>query len=246
MREARNSGYRYAERGIRLGTTQHTGDLTLTDQARTANWFFNNIEGAKTNVSEWLGRPPIAHAHTILVASRKPYLHQSTDIADGSDSPENKEAALWKAAWNYLMTAHYLPAADVDLECLTALEERMFERSNRAGASGNWQWGLDVGEHQDRWNPYNGLPTHWNFDDRDQHESELEVCGLECFSVSSSNFFVISRVVISAAVAMANKVLKKQPQQQTHLSPKTDLVRGQPTSLSSRCLHPTIAKLKIL
>jgi len=81
------------------------------------------------------------------------------------------------------MTAHYLPAADVDLECLTALEERMFERSNRAGASGNWQWGLDVGEHQDRWNPYNGLPTHWNFDDRDQHESELEPgCDFSCGS----------------------------------------------------------------
>jgi hypothetical protein len=165
------------ETGYR-GTIQYTGDLSLVDQARTANWFFNNVPGAKLDVSKWLGCSPIAHAHTILIASRKRPFLQSTAIPNGSDStqPDDLEFALWKAAWQYLVNAHYLPASDVDLECLTSLEERMFERSNRVGASGNWQWGLDVGEHQEMWNPYFGLPIYWNFGDRDEHESELEVC----------------------------------------------------------------------
>ncbi|KAG1828213.1 hypothetical protein EV424DRAFT_1386591 [Suillus variegatus] len=51
--------------------------------------------------------------------------------------------------------------ADVDLECLTALEARIFEDSEEAGPAGNQQWGLDAGQHHRRWNV-------------DYSESELE------------------------------------------------------------------------
>ncbi|KAG1881906.1 hypothetical protein C8R48DRAFT_682665 [Suillus tomentosus] len=54
--------------------------------------------------------------------------------------------------------------ADVDLECLTALEARMFEDSEEAGPAGKQQWGLDAGQHHRRWNVY-----------LDYTESELEV-----------------------------------------------------------------------
>jgi hypothetical protein len=33
-------------------------------------------------------------------------------------------------------------------------------------ATGEYQWGLDAGDHQDAWNPYNGLPCHWIHADR--------------------------------------------------------------------------------
>ena len=55
---------------------------------------------------------------------------------------------------------------DVERECLTKLEEEMFERSRAAGIAGEYQWGLDAGDHQDTWNPYDGLPDYWVHTDR--------------------------------------------------------------------------------
>ncbi|KAF9540660.1 hypothetical protein CPC08DRAFT_612377, partial [Agrocybe pediades] len=52
---------------------------------------------------------------------------------------------------------------DIDKECLEALEEIMFENSKLAASiTGNYQWGLDAGNHQDGWNPYTGLPEYLN------------------------------------------------------------------------------------
>ncbi|KAI0682462.1 hypothetical protein BC835DRAFT_1230501, partial [Cytidiella melzeri] len=54
---------------------------------------------------------------------------------------------------------------DVDHECLTSFEERLFKRSREAGIAGWHQWKLDAGEHQEIWDPYAGLPSHWNHGD---------------------------------------------------------------------------------
>ncbi|KAJ7665564.1 hypothetical protein B0H17DRAFT_951526 [Mycena rosella] len=48
---------------------------------------------------------------------------------------------------------------DVDLECLSLLEEWMFECTDKAGIAGDEQWGLDAGHHQDCWVPYEGTPS---------------------------------------------------------------------------------------
>ena len=34
------------------------------------------------------------------------------------------------------------------------------------GTAGDYQWGLDAGDHQDAYNPYDGLPDHWIHIDR--------------------------------------------------------------------------------
>ena len=34
---------------------------------------------------------------------------------------------------------------DVDLECLSVFEQRLFEKSAQSGSAGNYQWGLDAG-----------------------------------------------------------------------------------------------------
>ena len=47
--------------------------------------------------------------------------------------------------------------------------------SERAGKAGNRQWGLDVGDHQDGWDVYAGLPEHWNHGDGADSEGETEV-----------------------------------------------------------------------
>ncbi|TFK42190.1 hypothetical protein BDQ12DRAFT_598866 [Crucibulum laeve] len=51
----------------------------------------------------------------------------------------------------------------------------MFENSIAAGVAGNQQWGLDASSHMDGWNPYLGLPSHWNHKDRDESDSEVTV-----------------------------------------------------------------------
>ncbi|KAH9485919.1 hypothetical protein JR316_0002836 [Psilocybe cubensis] len=60
---------------------------------------------------------------------------------------------------------------DIDLECLSFLEEEMFENSLRAGISGNYQWGLDVGNHKDDWKPY--LCRDWFIGYREVNEDEI-------------------------------------------------------------------------
>ncbi|KAG1836209.1 hypothetical protein DFJ58DRAFT_917730 [Suillus subalutaceus] len=72
-------------------------------------------------------------------------------------------------AWADLMISY--PADD--LECLTALEARMFEDSEEAGPTGDQQWGLDAGQHHRRWNVYLNIPDEWVLG-RDYSESELE------------------------------------------------------------------------
>ena len=41
-----------------------------------------------------------------------------------------------------------------------------------AGIAGEYQWGLDAGDHQDAWNPYDGLPYHWIHADRLENDDE--------------------------------------------------------------------------
>ncbi|KAG1770546.1 hypothetical protein EV702DRAFT_1202312 [Suillus placidus] len=78
-------------------------------------------------------------------------------------------------AWADLMISYPADSfvADVDLECLTTLEARMFEDSEEAGPAGNQQWGLDAGQHHRRWNVYLNIPNEWVLA-RDYSESELE------------------------------------------------------------------------
>lgn len=64
---------------------------------------------------------------------------------------------------------------DVDQECLGLLEERMFEQSFRAGIAGHRQWGLDAGDHQECWDPYEGRPNEWVRSDYKGNLKELLV-----------------------------------------------------------------------
>ena len=63
---------------------------------------------------------------------------------------------------------------DVERECLAKLEEEMFERSKAAGIAGEYQWGLDAGDHQDAWNLYDGLLSHWVYAERLENYDEDE------------------------------------------------------------------------
>jgi hypothetical protein len=93
-----------------------------------------------------------------------------------------QEQYILSQAWDSQMrrVADDTTIADVDLECLNSLERRMFEVSKAAGRAGYWQWGLDVGDHQEGWDLYGNLPAEWHHNDAplddDAHAAEQEVC----------------------------------------------------------------------
>ncbi|KAJ6488272.1 hypothetical protein C8R47DRAFT_1276929, partial [Mycena vitilis] len=142
-------------------TIPYAGDLTLHDQARVMNWFFHNIPQAKTHVTMWVGHASHAHAVTLIIAARNEAEFRSEPDFPEEESEETQMKTLWDWAWMVQKNETRVPVVDVDRECLGLLEQWMFETSDTAGVAGDWQWGLDVGYHQDRWVPYTGLPAFW-------------------------------------------------------------------------------------
>ncbi|KAG2126967.1 uncharacterized protein EDB93DRAFT_1096830, partial [Suillus bovinus] len=157
--------------GRKHTTVPYCGDLSLTDCAQIANWVYHHIPGASKQIVNWLNCATYAHACTIVVAKRKK--NQLQEMAEDILTEPN---VILQAAWLDLQLSYDLSAmdVDVDLKCLGILEQRMFKLSLAAGAAGNEQWGKDAGMHQDRWNPYEGLPEHWNHGDRDPYAPEFE------------------------------------------------------------------------
>lgn len=167
------------------GMIPYTGGLDVTQLAQIVNWIVCHIHGARESFYHWMQRAAFAHAITIVIASQKhlkfsrEYLKQK-----GSDTDQvSKEDFILNTAWKYQCKAE-LPdsefVVDVDKECLAALEESLFTRSKAAGLAGCYQWGLDAGDHQNRWNPYADLPFHWAHDDIPEFDDELFKVSLSC------------------------------------------------------------------
>jgi hypothetical protein len=146
----------------------YVGTLSVIERAQIANWFETHVSLTKEARVLWMTRLPIAHAHTIFIAFRirKDPCYKTLTIPD-----------LFLKAWEAQLTGvpTILKNVDVDRECVEFLEEEMFENTDRTGASGNEQWGLDVGHHQGGWNPYIDAPKLWDGKKREGDESELEV-----------------------------------------------------------------------
>ena len=146
----------------------HVGILSVIERAQISNWFDTHIGREQHVQTLWLGRLPIAHAHTLFIAYRM------------TKDPAFKDLTLTdmlQKAWVAQLTStpSILGEIDVDRECLEQLEEEMFERTDRTGPSGNFQWGLDAGHHQDGWDPYFGVPKTWEGEIREGTDTEIEV-----------------------------------------------------------------------
>ncbi|KAF8833019.1 hypothetical protein BDN67DRAFT_1073007 [Paxillus ammoniavirescens] len=87
----------------------------------------------------------------------------------------NKPELDLNTAWEHLVqqTGMARMPVDLDHECVSTFERRLFEDSAAAGAAGCQQWGLDAGTHQEGWNPYKGLPSYWMDDQHECSDSEL-------------------------------------------------------------------------
>ncbi|KAF8075742.1 hypothetical protein FPV67DRAFT_1648897 [Lyophyllum atratum] len=167
---------KHTKQNPKTSIVPHVAGLSVLERARAANWFEKHISLHKKRRIEWVGRLPIAHAYTVFIASQLKLDPKYRGLDEDS---------LLEQAWKMQLTGASLSVwtdVDVDKGCLYRLEEEMFERSARAGKAGNYQWGLDAGDHQDCWDPYAGLPEQWTPGDRDGSETELQ-CGSQFITI---------------------------------------------------------------
>lgn len=170
---------------LRTTLIPHVGSLSILERARIANWFDTHITLKDKELRlSWLGFLPHAHAHTLYIAH---------SLASEPKMKNLGPSELLKHAWEVQFTAQPARLVDVDVEkeCLSRLEEEMFEVSARADIAGYHQWGLDAGHHQDNWEPYSSLQWLWNKEDHsfgDDDDSYIQVRNLMstfCCDVSS-------------------------------------------------------------
>ncbi len=157
----------------RIGVVPYIGNLSIDSRAQIHNWIDNNIPGAKANRHRWIARYVVAHAITLLIMDRmRP---ESGDVRKNEDD-------LLKRAWDVQVGSNMkddeLESVDVDAECLRVLERRLFEVSSAGGLASFYQWGLDAGDHEDRWDPYSETPRDWIIGDLHvgDEEEALQVC----------------------------------------------------------------------
>uniref|UniRef100_A0A0W0FNU7 Uncharacterized protein n=1 Tax=Moniliophthora roreri TaxID=221103 RepID=A0A0W0FNU7_MONRR len=135
------------------------GGLHNATQSRITNWLYQNIPGIKDAPPLWVVNGTLQHAFTLWIEHRDRIEFES-DSACPVEKQE-REQFVRQQAFRRLMEytgcsedGSPLPQTfDVDRDSLAQLEQKMFDMSKEAGAAGNWQWGLDVGCHQDDWHP---------------------------------------------------------------------------------------------
>ncbi|KAG1836093.1 hypothetical protein DFJ58DRAFT_670008 [Suillus subalutaceus] len=88
---------------------------------------------------------------------------EDPDCPRGGTTDAQEEFVL-EAAWTALLKQIGRSIdgiqTDVDLECLSVFEQRLFEKLAQSCSAGNYQWGLDDGNHQHGWDSYAGFPSH--------------------------------------------------------------------------------------
>jgi len=162
-------------KNVKTAIVPFTGNLSVIERAQLGNWFEVHVAKNKNRRRFWLSLLPFAHTCTLWLVALLQKNRGQLQKFDASDDDQVLEAA-WQLQTTHTPEMVWKDRFDVDKECLELLEEEMFERSSLAGIAGNYQWGLNAGEHQGGWNPYAGTPEEWNHNDRDSSgEDEHEV-----------------------------------------------------------------------
>ncbi|KAL0960361.1 hypothetical protein HGRIS_011985 [Hohenbuehelia grisea] len=155
---------------------EHCGDLSVVDCAQILNWIETKVPNTIQHRRHVYGGLVQAHACTIVLASRiSPFPGHENPAASHTDPLNDEPMRQWlELGWKRQLDAksQEWPPVDVDRECLHIFEERLFERSARAGVAGHHQWGCDTEGHQNGWNPYEGLPEEWDHEDYTYDESK--------------------------------------------------------------------------
>lgn len=172
VREATLRGRGLAHTGL----VAHLGDIDIKDFGRIVNWIFMKIPGAQGTLHKWLVSTPTAHAITLVLKER----HKASFMEDPhyprAGSKEEQYYFLLHKAWRYQVTHVHedVMTRDVDLECLSLFERRLFS-TVRNNVATYGQWGLDAGDHQEKWYPYRDLPQGWYDESAEFSDSEVLV-----------------------------------------------------------------------
>lgn len=139
-----------------LGTTSKgtdsislPGPVPLFEQARIANWLYNLVISVLRAPGTVPVVPDIASHHQsnsiqLLIVGTAVLAHAITIYIS-----RTKVLPL-QQAFTIQLRGMSFKVIDVDHECLTLLERRMF-------SYGDEIWGIDAGNHQDGWDPYDGV-----------------------------------------------------------------------------------------
>ncbi|KAJ3551672.1 hypothetical protein NP233_g13036 [Leucocoprinus birnbaumii] len=136
-----------------FGTVPHHGDLSEEDIGGVNNWIKREVALGNLHLRcKWLPRVCQAHGFTLLIAHQ---LCQSKNLP----FPANENYVSKAREKQYILSRPMgAEKMDIDKEALANLEQLMMDRSQTRGRAGKFQWGLDTGMHQGRWDPYHECP----------------------------------------------------------------------------------------
>jgi hypothetical protein len=187
----------------------YVGTLLVVDRAQIANWFETRVGLNEDARILWLGQLPIAHAHTIFIVFRM------------REDPRYKKLKpkelICKAG------KRNSPVSPPTLSTLMRNVLRVWRKKClriRPGpglqvmSSG---WGLDVGHHQDEWNPYLGALKNWNEKKRERSQGQC---------VARLLFYAVDYILFKAVPQV-----EAQPKPRPRPQPKKKVQAGMNYSL---------------
>lgn len=178
----------------------YCGGITQDDEARIKNYIYHKVIEKKTLHPLSLDLC-FAHARTLLVAYqfRSQFL-EKLDPSSVDHGAEKIETFILQEAWKRLNEytglsldgSTKIEPADVGMEAMELFDWAMFSRSKKAGVAGNMQWGLDVGMHEDNWNPYYPGGPEIDEEIRKGKQTELKVYFKrnQCFGILSTDLLL--------------------------------------------------------
>ncbi|KAG1717558.1 hypothetical protein EDB19DRAFT_2001825 [Suillus lakei] len=183
--------------------------------------------GTEDQTQHTLDIPPLPSSQEsdIVLACNKRSILEADPSYPRDGTTDTQEEFILEATWATLLEqtgrSTDVTHTDVDLECLSAFEQHLFEKSARSGSAGNFQWGLDAGNHQDSWDPYAGLPSHWNHEDHNEGDPDYDENELERrpdFSDSENVAASTNELLISSSQCAPGP--RKRQQTKSHGEPR--------------------------
>ena len=150
-----------------------SNNLTYYERAMVCHWLHDNLgEEARTpkGILKWMCTPVSAHAYTLYTCGVR---------CMGDDL---------QGAFNVMMdfeSRRSLFSTDPERETLERFEEWIFSNTDKYGDAGLRQWGLDSGDHQHKWDPYDALPAEWVDERALKTRKARAVCILSCKGTTS-------------------------------------------------------------
>ncbi|KAJ3009429.1 hypothetical protein NUW54_g2783 [Trametes sanguinea] len=168
---------------IRRGLMVHTGELSVEERCQIVNWIDVHIPGASAQRPLWMTGPLVGHAITLVLGAKLKdrYLEEEgcpTLEHGNEDRVRDRERYVLKTELGIPDGCHRVTAAvsggcRTVNACAISSRDSFRKRSKAAGMAGYFQWGLDAGDLQDNWLPYNGDPSWAIGDFEPSDEDEL-------------------------------------------------------------------------